>query len=194
MGRRPASRRSGRCSKTRRSSSWTASSPRSWNGSDRPRRTCGAAMRSWSDRWTMSEFARALRSFGNVYILAVVALGIVAYVASRFLSTDPFTLYQLFLVFLGTGYVFASVLSWTGFGNLYRYSPTLFIGSPSYRKTIAKGDIRKEGRDREALGVGILFGLALLGSGVALLGWLFAAAIVAMAVAVGYSLRLLVVP
>jgi len=139
----------------------------------------------------MSEFARALRSFGKAYIVAVVALGILAYVASRFLSMDSFTLYQLFLVFLGAGYVFASVLSWTGFGNLYRYSPTLFIGSPSYRKAVAHGDIRKEGRDRQALAVGILFGLALLGSGVALLGWLFAAGMVAMAAAVGYSLRFL---
>src|SRR2546427_9208879 len=181
MGRRLASRRSGRCSKTRRSSCWTASSHRSWNDSDRPRRTCGAATRSWSDRWTMSEFARALRSFGKAYIVAVVALGIVAYVLSRLLSMDPFTLYQLFLVFLGVGYVFASVLSWTGFGNLYRYSPTLFIGSPSYRKTIAKGDIRKEGRHREALGVDILFALALLRSGVALFGWLFPAGVIAVA-------------
>jgi len=137
----------------------------------------------------MSEFARALRSFGKAYIVAVVALGIVAYVLSRLLSMDPFTLYQLFLVFLGVGYVFASVLSWTGFGNLYRYSPTLFIGLPSYRKMVSKGDIRNEGRDREALAVGILFGLALLGSGVALFGWLFAAGMIALAVVVGYSLR-----
>ena len=137
----------------------------------------------------MSEFARAFRSFGKAYIVAVVALGIAAFLASRFLPTDLFTLYQLFLAFLGAGYVFASILSWTGFGNLYRYSPTLWIGSPSYRKTITKGDIRKEGRDRESLAVGILFGLALLGSGVALLGWLFAAGMIAIAVAVGFSLR-----
>ena len=137
----------------------------------------------------MSEFTRALRSFGKAYIVAVTALGIAAYVASRFLSTDSFTLYQLFLAFLGVGYVFASILSWTGFGNLYRYSPTLFIGSPSYRKAIPKGDIRKEGRDRESLAVGILFGLALLGSGVALFGWLFAAGMIAVAAAVGYSLH-----
>ncbi len=137
----------------------------------------------------MSEFGRALRSFGKAYVVAVVALGVVAYIASRFLSMDPFALYQLFLVFLGVGYVFASILSWTGFGNLYRYSPTLFIGSPSYRKTITKGDMRKEGRDQASLAVGILFGLALLGSGVALLGWLFAAGMIAVAVAVGYALR-----
>jgi len=139
----------------------------------------------------MSEFGRALRSFGKAYIVAVAALGIVAYVASRFLSMDAFALYQLFLVFLGVGYVFASILSWTGFGNLYRYSPTLFIGSPSYRKAIAKGALRKEGRDQASLAVGILFGLALLGSGVALLGWLFAAGMIAVALAVGYSLRFL---
>jgi hypothetical protein len=137
----------------------------------------------------MSEFTRAFRSFGKAYVVAVVALGIVAYVASRFLSTDLFTLYQLFLVVLGVGYVFTSILSWTGFGNLYRYSPTLFLGLPSYRRTVAQGDMGKEGRDRQALAVGILFGLALLGSGVALLGWLFAAGMIAVAVAVGFSLR-----
>src|SRR5207245_3121363 len=113
-GRRRDWRRSGPCSRTPRSSCWTASSPRSWNDSDRRRRTCGAATRSWSDRRTMSEFTRAFRSFGKAYVVAVVALGIVAYVASRVLSTDLFTLYQLFLVFLGVGYVFASCLSWTG--------------------------------------------------------------------------------
>ncbi len=139
----------------------------------------------------MGEFTRALRSFGRAYIVVVVALGIVAFVASRLLSTDPLALYQLFLVFLGVGYVFASVLSWTGFGNLYRYSPTLFIGSPSYRKSIATGEIRKEGRDPGALAVGVLFGLALLGSGVALFGWLFAAGMIAVAMAVGYFLRFL---
>ena len=137
----------------------------------------------------MGEFTRALRSFGKAYVLAVVALGIVAYVTSRFVTTNPIALYQLFLVFLGVGYVFASILSWTGFGNLYRYSPTLFIGSPSYRRTVAHGDIGKEGRDRQSLAIGIFFGLALLGAGVALLGWLFAAGMIAVAVAVGYSLR-----
>ncbi len=137
----------------------------------------------------MGEFNRALRSFGKAYIVAVVVLGIVAYLGSRLLSTDPIALYQLILVFLGAGYVFASILSWTGFGNLYRFSPTLFVGSPSYRKTMAHGEILKEGRDRQALAVGVLFGLALLGSGVALLGWLFAASMIAVAVAVGLALR-----
>jgi hypothetical protein len=139
----------------------------------------------------MSEFSRALRSFGKAYVVAVVALGIVAYLGSRFLTTDPIVLYQLILVFLGVGYVFASVLSWTGFGNLYRFSPTLFVGLASYRRTMAHGDILREGRDPQSLAVGVLFGLALLGSGVALFGWLFAAGMIAVAIAVGYSLRFL---
>src|SRR5205809_6360381 len=87
------------------------SSPRSWNDSDRRRRPCGAAMRSWSDRRAMGEFARALRSLGKAYVVAVVALGIVASVASRLLTPDPIGVYQLFLVFLGVGQVFASLLS-----------------------------------------------------------------------------------
>src|SRR5205809_8062131 len=99
----------------------------------------------------MFVLAHAYLSFWKTYVVAVVALGIVAYVASRFLTTDPIGLYQLFLVFLGVGYVFASILSWTGFGNLYRYSPTLFIGSPSYRMAVAHGDLLKEGRDGTAV-------------------------------------------
>src|SRR5216117_4504103 len=139
----------------------------------------------------MAELSRAMVVFGKAYIVAVLALGILAFVASRFVTIDALDLYRLLLGFMGVGFVFASILSWTGFGNLYRYSPTLFVGSYSYRKAVAHGDIRKEGRDRQALAVGILFGLALLGSGVALLGWLFAAGMVAMAVAVGYSMRFL---
>ena len=138
----------------------------------------------------MGEFTRAFRSFGKAYVVAVVVLGIVAYVASRFLSTDLFTLYQLFLVFLGVGYVFASILSWTGFGNLYRYSPTLFIGSHSYRRTFAQGTIAKEGRDRGSLGIGISFGLALLGSALALFGWIFAGLVLAVAIGAVFLVRL----
>src|SRR5437899_12496354 len=133
----------------------------------------------------MIEFARALRSFGKAYIVAVVDLGIVALVSARMLSMDPLALYQLLLVVLGVGYVFASILSWTGFGNLYRYSPTLFLGLPSYRRTVAQGDMGKEGRDRQALAVGMLFGFAILGSGVALLGWLFAEGIVEVSISLG---------
>jgi len=103
----------------------------------------------------MGEFNRPLRSFGKAYIIAVVVLGIVAYLGSRWLSTDLIALYPLILASLGVAYVFASILSWSGFGNLYRFSPTLFIGSPSYRQAMMHGDIFKEGRDRHALAVGL---------------------------------------
>src|SRR2546422_10688447 len=138
----------------------------------------------------MSEFARALRSFGKAYIVAVVALGIVALVAARMLSMDLFALYQLLLVVLGVGSVFASILSWTGFGNLYRYSPTLFVGSYSYRRMMAQGTIAKEGRDRGSLGIGVFFGLALLGSALALVGWIFAGLVLAAAVGAVFLVRL----
>ncbi len=137
----------------------------------------------------MAELNRAMIVFGKAYLVAVIALGILAFVASRFVTMDALALYQLVLAFMGVGYVFASVLSWTGFGNLYRYSPTLFIGSQSYRRTIVQGTIAKEGRDRGSLGIGIFFGLALLGSALALCGWIFAAAVLAAAIAVVFLVR-----
>src|SRR5439155_10685002 len=96
----------------------------------------------------MAELSRAMIVFGKAYVVAVLALGILAFVASRFVTIDAFDLYRLLLGFMGVGYVFASILSWTGFGHLYRYSPTLFIASHSYRRTFAQGTIAEEGPDR----------------------------------------------
>ena|SRR5438093_7565880 len=138
----------------------------------------------------MAELSRAMVVFGKAYIVAVLALGILAFVASRFVTIDALDLYRLLLGFMGVGYVFASILSWTGFGNLYRYSPTLFIGSQSYRRTFAQGTIAKEGRDRGSLGIGISFGLALLGSAVALVGWIFAGLVLAVAIGAVLLVRL----
>ena len=138
----------------------------------------------------MAELSRAMVVFGKAYIVAVLALGILAFVASRFVTIDAFDLFRLLLGFMGVGYVFASILSWTGFGNLYRYSPTLFIGSHSYRRTFAQGTIAKEGRDRGSLGIGISFGLALLGSALALFGWIFAGLVLAAAIGAVFLVRL----
>ena len=138
----------------------------------------------------MAELSRAMIVFGKAYVVAVLVLGILAFVASRFVTIDAFDLYRLLLGFMGVGYVFASILSWTGFGNLYRYSPTLFIGSQSYRRTFAQGTIAKEGRDRGSLGIGISFGLALLGSAVALVGWIFAGLVLAVAIGAVLLVRL----
>jgi hypothetical protein len=126
----------------------------------------------------MAELTPAMILFGKAYVVAVIILGILAFVASRFVTIDALVLYQLLLGFMGVGYVFASLLSWTGFGNLYRYSPTLFLGSHSYRRMIVQGTIAKEGRDRGSLGIGIFFGLALLGSALALSGGALAAVLV----------------
>jgi len=131
----------------------------------------------------MTDLTSAMTVFGKAYVVAVIVLGILAFVASPFVTIDALVLYRLLLAFMGVGYVFASILSWTGFGNLYRYSPTLFVGSPSYRRTIAQGAIAKEGRDRGSLGIGIIFGLALLGTALALLAWIFAVMIIAAATA-----------
>lgn len=85
---------------------------------------------------------------------------------------------------VGGGCVFASILAWTGFANLYRYSPTLYLGSPSYREWIARGQVAKEGRDEQALSIGVLFGLSLMGTAFALVGWMYAALVGAVAVAI----------
>ena len=138
----------------------------------------------------MAEITHAMIVFGKAYVVAVLVLGILAFVTSRFVTIDPIALYRLLLGFTGVGYVFASILSWTGFGNLYRYSPTLFIGSQSYRRTFAQGTIAKEGRDRGSLGIGISFGLALLGSALALFGWIFAGLVLAAAIGAVLLVRL----
>ncbi len=106
----------------------------------------------------------------------------IAFVASGLLSRSFLGLLRLALSFLGLGYVIASVLAWTGFGNLYRYSPTLLAGSRSYRQMVAHGPIAKEGRDPQSLWIGILFGIALLGTAFALSDAVSAAITIAVAV------------
>jgi len=138
----------------------------------------------------MAELTRAMIVFGKAYVVAVLTLGMLAFLASRFVTIDALDLYRLLLGFMGVGYVFASILSWTGFGNLYRYSPTLFVGSYSYRRMMAQGTIAKEGRDRGSLGIGVFFGLALLGSALALFGWIFAGLVLAAAVGAVFLVRL----
>lgn len=131
----------------------------------------------------MGDLGRALTAFGKAYLVAVVLLGLLAYAVARVASLDAISLYQLLLGLMGVGYVFASVLAWTGFANIYRYSPTLYFGSMSYRRSVVRGELAAEGRDSEALAIGTLFGLSLAGSAVALLGWLQATFVIAVAAA-----------
>jgi hypothetical protein len=119
-----------------------------------------------------------------LYLLVVVAIALVALIASAQLSMAFLGLFRTILFLLGIGYVFASLLAWTGFGNLYRYSPTLFLGLRSYREMVARGPIRKEGRDPQSLWIGVLFGLALFGTALALTDAISAAIVVAVTVIV----------
>lgn len=137
----------------------------------------------------MGDLRRALASFAKVYGITVLLIGLIAFAVARVAKQDFIAFYQLLLVLMGIGYVFASVLAWTGFANIYRYSPTLYIGAHSYRQSIIRRDMAEEGRDEEALVLGILFGASLVGSGVALFGWLFALGVIAAAAAVVLYLR-----
>lgn len=119
-----------------------------------------------------------------MYIVVVVVIAVIALVASGQFSLRFVSLFQLILALLGIGYVFASLLAWTGFGNMYRYSPTLFLGSRSYRQTVTRGPIGKEGRDPQSLWVGILFGLSLLGTAFALTDAISAAIAIVIAIIV----------
>jgi hypothetical protein len=103
-----------------------------------------------------------------LYTLVVVVIAVIALLANGQFSWRFLGLFRLILALLGIGYVFASLLAWTGFGNLYRYSPTLFLGSRSYRQMVTRGSIGKEGRDTESLWTGVLFGLSLFGTAFAL--------------------------
>jgi hypothetical protein len=105
----------------------------------------------------------AFRSFLIFVTVVAIILGILSYALAIFLKQDALMLYTQVLFFFGLAYIFASALAWTGFANLYRYSPTLLVGSRSYRRTVVHGDLYWEGRDQESLLIGSIFGLALMG-------------------------------
>ena len=95
----------------------------------------------------MGDLRRAFASFAKVYGIVVLLLGLVAFAVARVAKQDFIAFYQLLLVLMGIGYVFASVLAWTGFANIYRYSPTLYIGSHSYRQSIVRRDMAEHDVD-----------------------------------------------
>ena len=136
----------------------------------------------------MDELGRAVRTFAKAYAVAITLIGILAYAIARVASQNSIGVYQQLLLFIGVGFVFASILAWTGFANIYRYSPTLYFSSPSYRQTVMHGKIGEEGRDSDALARGISFGLALMVSALALASWVLG--IVALAIAFGAVLYL----
>jgi hypothetical protein len=117
--------------------------------------------------------ADAVRDFAKTYV--VIASVLLIFSAGVTLVAHLSFLYVTMLLFLwgGLAYVLAAALAWTGFANLYRYSPTLFVGSRSYRSQVARGELFKEGRDDESLFIGLAFGAALMAVGAALWDPLF---------------------
>ncbi len=107
----------------------------------------------------------SLKGFAALLAVMLVFAGVLTALVAPLLRMGFLAAYSQALFVLGLAYVVASVLAWTGFANLYRYSPTLFAGSRSYRQRITKGEMYREGRDEESLLIGSLFGLSLIGLG-----------------------------
>ena len=105
--------------------------------------------------------------------LAVLA-GLAALLAGK-LRWNFILMWAALLVAIGGAYVFFAIFAWTGFANVYRVSPTLFFGLPSYRQVVLRGVVLKEGRDADALAVGLAFGGSLVAIGAALYEPIFAA-------------------
>ncbi len=133
--------------------------------------------------------ALSLRGFLAVYTLIVAILFVAAVLVSLSTSWPLYTVVWMVYLWVGFGYVAASILAWTGFANLYRYSPTLLLGSRTYRRQIVHGQLWKEGRDDPALLIGIAFGLALVGLGAGLANPIFAVADLAGIAAVAVLVR-----
>lgn len=116
---------------------------------------------------------RDLRAFGQLYLLVVVIFFVIGVVlADVFHQEILFTLAEVYF-WVGIGYIAASTFAWSGVANLYRYSPTLFIGSRSYREQLVKPKMWQEGRDDASFLLGLGFGGALLGLAAALIDPLF---------------------
>ncbi len=108
-----------------------------------------------------------LRSFLKMYLFVVAVFAVLGGILAMLLRQDLISILAQVFFWVGIGYMAAATFAWTGFANLYRYSPTLLFGSPSYRRQIVKGNIWKEGRDNGSFITGLCFGLALLGLSVA---------------------------
>lgn len=110
-----------------------------------------------------------LRGFLRMYLLVAGFFLVVGVLLALIFRMDLVPVLQQVYFWVGVGYLASAALAWTGFANLYRWSPTLFVGLPSYRRQIVRGQIWKEGRDNEAFLIGLCFGLAILGIAAALI-------------------------
>lgn len=111
---------------------------------------------------------RQLRGFIALYLVVVAIFFVVAVVVAEILHGPLLPTLAEVYFFVGVAYFAATTLAWSGVANLYRYSPTLFVGSPSYRQQVVRGQMWKEGRDDRAFLIGLSFSGALLGLGAAI--------------------------
>ncbi len=116
---------------------------------------------------------RQIRGFLELYLVVVGFFLVVGVILTGVLHQALVPTLAEVYFFVGIAYLGASTLAWSGVANLYRYSPTLFVGSPSYRQQVVRGQIWKEGRDDQSFLVGLSFSGALLGLGAALYNPLF---------------------
>ncbi len=121
----------------------------------------------------VSLMRRGVAEFAKTYVIISAVLVVFAVIVAAIAHRDYLDTAMLVFVWGGFIYVLTSVLAWTGFANMYRYSPTLFIGSRSYRQRVLRGELWKEGRDDEALVIGVAFGAALMAVGAAIWNPLF---------------------
>lgn len=135
---------------------------------------------------------RELRGFIELFLVVVAIFFVIGALVASLLQQPILSILAEAYVLVGTAYLVASTFAWSGFANVYRYSPTLFMGSPSYRQQAVRGAMWREGRDNHAFLVGLSFGAALIGLGAALYDPVFIlvdALVIAGVLLVLYALR-----
>ena len=137
----------------------------------------------------MAVVSRTVKVFLAVVAVTLLALAGLAALLVRFIPWDFLTMWTAVLVGLGAAYVFYAFFAWTGFANLYRVSPTLFFGLPSYRRVVVRSQMLKEGRDPDAFAYGLALGGTLVAIGAALYSLIFVAVdLAALALVIGVLL------
>ncbi len=114
-----------------------------------------------------------LRRFAKLYLVVVAFFLLLGVLLAYLLRMDLLFILAEVYFWMGMAYIAASTLAWSGVANMYRYSPTLFIGSRSYRQQIVRSKMGQEGRDDRSFLVGLAFGGSLMGLAGALFDPLF---------------------
>jgi hypothetical protein len=114
-----------------------------------------------------------VRRFAKFFAVVVAIFFVLGLILAEVFRRDWVNMLAQVYFWIGLAYVAASTLAWSGVANMYRYSPTLFVGSRSYRRQIVRSNMGQEGRDDRSFLVGLAFGGALMGLGAAIFNPLF---------------------